>query len=58
MTDNVKANKIYYVQSHLLAILQNYLAKILLAEPSDCHQPTSYQIEPVPLFISRTTLLP
>jgi hypothetical protein len=58
MTDNVKANKIYYVQSHLLAFLQNYLAEILLAEPSDCHDQTSNQIEPVHLFLSLTTLLP
>ncbi len=33
----------------------NYLAGILLAEPSNCHHPTSNQIEPVHLFLSLKT---
>ncbi len=34
----------------------NYLAGILLAEPSNCHHPTTNQIEPVHLFLSLITL--
>jgi hypothetical protein len=36
----------------------NYLAGILLAEPSNYHHPTSNQIEPVHLFLSLITLHP
>jgi hypothetical protein len=34
----------------------SFLAGILLAEPSNCHHPTSNQIEPVHLFLSLITL--
>jgi hypothetical protein len=43
---------IYIMFSVIICFFKNYLAGILLAEPSNSHQPTSNQIEPVHLFLS------
>ncbi len=59
ITEFAKQKQINF-ESHLLACFENNLDEFLLAEPSNCHHPTSNQIGPIHLFLSLsayTTLL-
>jgi hypothetical protein len=51
ITEFAKQKQVNF-ESHLLAFFENNLDEILLAEPSNCHHPTSNQIGPIHLFLS------